>query len=462
MSPTTPDEPALGASKPKIISVFYDEDDNPLDATAATGRPVLCLDKAGKIILGPVPSTIDITVPIQSDDKGTSYPGHQLPPHMLSGPTPRAPASESQTSSQDSLRLSDLQRAQVDPPKLPSLSSLCTSNLGVVRHLHDLQKYFVEYNSRFSDSTPSTPQWRVGQAKSMAKVDAYHYWSMVTGAACVSWESWQDEFRKKALSPNWESETRRVFEGLQCQGSTLAAWTADCLGAITESDMHQKLLFGLPSHILTRVEDRLEDRGLGRSVISLPLLCSIIDRMFRTEHPTPPPAAYSSTTRQFRPAPAATPRPSASSAVPTTLSNAPTHLNGRPLTPKEQGWITNRKLPAKSTDAGDRARDFLDKNKLCYFCRKAGQMSGQCPRRLEEAVVAHVNIDNIDEEGDMFYAAVENDIDAAVRGGVPLHWRRRRGENGGSLSYELAGRKNGEEQRRTAENSEGSSGGGAT
>ncbi|ODN72661.1 hypothetical protein L198_08318 [Cryptococcus wingfieldii CBS 7118] len=423
-----PADTAPGASKPKLISIFYDEDDNPLDTTAAAGRPVLRLDKTGKIILGPVPPIIDMTVPLQSDEKGTSYPGHQLPPHILSGPTPRAPASESQTSSQDSLRLSDLQviiesmqrhqtelqRAQVDPPKLPSLSSLCASNLGMVRHLHDLQKYFVEYDSRFPDSAPSTPQWRVSQAnKSIAKVDAYHYWSMVTGAACVSWESWQDEFKKKALSPNWESETRRVFEGLQCQGSTLAAWTAfeekagecqmvlsDCLGAITESDMRRKLVFGLPSHILTRVEDRLEDRGLGRSVISLPLLRSIIDRTFRTEHPTPPPAVYSSTTRQFRPAPAATPRPSASPAAPTTSSNAPTHLNGRSLTPEEQGWITNRKLPPKSTDAGDRARDFLDKNKLCYFCRKAGHMSGQCPRRLEEAVVAHVNIDDIDEEGD--------------------------------------------------------------
>ncbi|ODN73085.1 hypothetical protein L198_08315, partial [Cryptococcus wingfieldii CBS 7118] len=109
MSPPD-DKPADTApGAPKFISIFYDEDDNPLDTTAAAGRPVLRLDKAGKIILSPVPPIADMTVPLQSDDKSTSYPGHQLPPHLLSGPTPRAPASESQTSSQDSLRLSDLQ-----------------------------------------------------------------------------------------------------------------------------------------------------------------------------------------------------------------------------------------------------------------------------------------------------------------------------------------------------------------
>ncbi|ODN89605.1 hypothetical protein L198_06292 [Cryptococcus wingfieldii CBS 7118] len=234
-----PEEPAPGASKPfKALSVFFDEDGKPLNSDEASGRPILRIAKEGTIILGPNPPAIDFTTHIRVDDgKRTSY---QVPPHMLSGHTPTAPASDGQTSSQsvgfDDPRViletihrhqAELQCAQVDPPKLPMLSSLCTSNLGVVRHLHDLQKYFIKYDSRFPDSTPSGPQWWVGQAnRAIAKVDAYHYWSLVTGTTCVSWEGWCDEFKKKALSPNWESETRRVFEGLQCQGFTLAAWTA--------------------------------------------------------------------------------------------------------------------------------------------------------------------------------------------------------------------------------------------
>ncbi|ODN91487.1 LOW QUALITY PROTEIN: hypothetical protein L198_06007 [Cryptococcus wingfieldii CBS 7118] len=138
---------------------------------------------------------------------------------MLSGPTPTAPASDGQTSSQsvgfndlrvilESMQRHQAQCAQVDPPKLPMLSSLCASNLGVVCYLYDLQKYFAEYDSRFPNGTLSAPSG--GQAnKSITKIDAYHYWSMVTGATCVSWEGWRDEFKKKqALSPNWKSETQ--------------------------------------------------------------------------------------------------------------------------------------------------------------------------------------------------------------------------------------------------------------
>ncbi|TYJ51347.1 hypothetical protein B9479_008083 [Cryptococcus floricola] len=88
--------------------------------------------------------------------------------------------------------------------------------------------------------------------------------------------------------------------------------------------MRRKLLFGLPAAIFNRVEDRLDDRGLGRSSISLPLLRDLIERMFRTELPAPPFSAYFSAARQPRPSPAVTPRPSA---LPTTTtSDTVTHL----------------------------------------------------------------------------------------------------------------------------------------
>ncbi|TYJ51195.1 hypothetical protein B9479_008250 [Cryptococcus floricola] len=98
--------------------------------------------------------------------------------------------------------------------------------------------------------------------------------------------------------------------------------------------MRRKLLFGLPAAIVDRVEDRLDNRGLGRSSISLPLLRDLITRIFRTELPAPPSATYSSAARQPRPSPAVTPRPSA---LPTTTtSDTVTHLNGRLLAPDEQ------------------------------------------------------------------------------------------------------------------------------
>ncbi|TYJ53641.1 hypothetical protein B9479_005728 [Cryptococcus floricola] len=214
----------------------------------------------------PVPLRTADGTRVQRED--TPYPGHDIPPH-LSGPTPPAPPSDGQASSQlavgyDDLRTilesmhrhqAEIQRAQATPLKLPMLSSTSTTKLDVVSHLRDLQKYFTTYDTRFS----STPQWCVEEAnKSIAKVDNYRHWSTVTGAKCGTWEGWRDAFKNKALSADWESETMRVFEGLQCQGTTLAAWTAfeetadecqmvlsDCLGAITDSDMRRKLLFGV-------------------------------------------------------------------------------------------------------------------------------------------------------------------------------------------------------------------------
>ncbi|ODN75475.1 hypothetical protein L202_06608 [Cryptococcus amylolentus CBS 6039] len=392
---------AEGTSPSKPHSVVFDEDGNAITSADATSRPI------GHDHSWSPPSCCRRHYPSSR---------RRWHAHRLQHPASSAARSYPQG---PSFGRSDVQserwRAQVDPPKLPMLSSSCASQLGVVRHLHDLQRYFVEYNSRSPDGTPSAPQWRVARAnKSIAKVDEYHYWSIVTGAACVSWEAWRDEFKKQALSPNWESETRRVFEGLQCQGSTLTAWQT----FEKKAGECQMLLFGLPSHILTRVEDRLDDRGLSRSAISLPLLHDIIDRIFRTtELPAPPPATY---TRQFRQSSATTSRPSAPSNVPNPSPVPPAQLNGRSLTAEEVQWINKKKLSDKSTNAGACARAFPDRNDLCYWCRKAGHKSRECSARETAATVANLSIDDLDEDGDVFAAMVEHDIDCTDASSVPL------------------------------------------
>ncbi|ODN98130.1 hypothetical protein I350_07773 [Cryptococcus amylolentus CBS 6273] len=259
MSPVK-EEPKL---KPRPVSlVRVDEDGTLLDAVEAAGRPYIGVSEDGAIIHGPPVTT---AVPLRSDLDSSRVDCQSTPfrrdgaPHQFSGvgPTSPAPASDSQ-SSQNNLNYhglqviiktmhqqqAELQRGQIDPPKLPLLSSLCTSPLGVVRHLQDLANYFANYSSRFLAGNRVTPQWQVTQAnRSIAKVDAYHSWSMAIGATCATWDHWRREFKKKALSSNWEADTRRVFEGLQCQGTSMAAWEAfeekagecqmilsDCLG----------------------------------------------------------------------------------------------------------------------------------------------------------------------------------------------------------------------------------------
>ncbi|ODN73920.1 hypothetical protein L202_07426 [Cryptococcus amylolentus CBS 6039] len=155
-----------------------------------------------------------------------------------------------------------------------------------------------------------------------------------------------------------------------------------------------------------------------RSEISLPLLRDIIDRIFRTtELPAPPPATY---TWQFRQSSATTSRPSAPSNVPNPSSVPPAQLNGRSLTAEEVQWINKKKLPDKSTDAGACARAFLDRNDLCYWCRKAGHKSRKCAAREAAATVANLYIDNLNEDGDVFAAMVEHDIDCTDASSVPL------------------------------------------
>ncbi|TYJ56480.1 hypothetical protein B9479_002883 [Cryptococcus floricola] len=296
------------SEEPKPVpSVIIDEDGHPVDSADAVGRPFLGLNEEGKIIIGPFPPVVDIPVPLRPDNgaprvrQDIPYTPRNKPHHLEAGPTPSEQESDNHTSRQVGVTFRDLhtiimsmqrheaelQRAQVDPLELPTLTTLCTSNLGVVHHLHNLQKYFTEYASRFQDSTHTTPQWQVSQAnKSITK---------------------RREFKNEALSPNWELETRRVFEGLQCQGTTLAAWTAfeekagecqmvlgDGTRAISDSNMRHKLLYGLPPHIITRVEDRMEDRGLHENTITLPVLRSVIDRVFQTEAPVSSFALYPS------------------------------------------------------------------------------------------------------------------------------------------------------------------------
>ncbi|ODN87451.1 hypothetical protein L198_07078 [Cryptococcus wingfieldii CBS 7118] len=119
----------------------------------------------------------------------------------------------------------DLQRGQLDPPKLPILSSPSASPLGVVSHLQDLDRYFDDYASRFPNGDRTSSRWQVTQAnRSIANIVSYQYWSMATGAACTSWDHWRREFKKKALSEDWEADMRREFEGLKCDGTSLGAW----------------------------------------------------------------------------------------------------------------------------------------------------------------------------------------------------------------------------------------------
>ncbi|ODN91486.1 hypothetical protein L198_06006 [Cryptococcus wingfieldii CBS 7118] len=68
---TKPGEPAPVAPMPitsKSLSVFFDEHSKPLNSEEASGRPIFCIAKEGKIILGPRPPVVDLPTPLCTDD----------------------------------------------------------------------------------------------------------------------------------------------------------------------------------------------------------------------------------------------------------------------------------------------------------------------------------------------------------------------------------------------------------
>ncbi|ODN81955.1 hypothetical protein L202_02291 [Cryptococcus amylolentus CBS 6039] len=219
-------EASLLQPDPTLIPLNYvDKDGHTLDAAGAVGRSFVGVTPEGAIVLGP-------TVPLRPDGPDartrnpTPFSDHNNPPHKLPGRTPRAPASDDKStrSAFDSNNLRvvvqmmqtqqanlqrDLQRSQIDPPKLPILASLSTSPLGVVFHLQDLDCYFADYASCFPGGDRTSSHWQVTQAnQSIANIVTYQYWSMTTGAACTSWDHWHCEFKKKALLEDWEADTR--------------------------------------------------------------------------------------------------------------------------------------------------------------------------------------------------------------------------------------------------------------
>ncbi|ODN80452.1 hypothetical protein L202_02692 [Cryptococcus amylolentus CBS 6039] len=89
---------AKGTSPSKPHSVFFDEDGNAITSADAASRPIVRLGKDSTIILGPCPPAVAVTTPLRAAD-GTRI-AYDTPPHQLPGHTPKAPASDSQMSSQ--------------------------------------------------------------------------------------------------------------------------------------------------------------------------------------------------------------------------------------------------------------------------------------------------------------------------------------------------------------------------
>ncbi|ODN81956.1 hypothetical protein L202_02292 [Cryptococcus amylolentus CBS 6039] len=110
------------------------------------------------------------------------------------------------------------------------------------------------------------------------------------------------------------------------------------------------------------------------------------------EAPAPTIPAYNSSTQQPRPAPPPPARPLVPPPAPVITSAAPTTLNGHVLTSEEQGWINNRQLPNSATDAGIRARAFLNCNDLCIGAARRGtRVDGE---RFYRALEDDLNDDN--------------------------------------------------------------------